>query len=226
MGVVYSHLGALPQEAEGGNVTREFSMDDKHQVFSRDLLILEEMMAGLDDYLLSESTYWVTTGDLPKLTIGGCLMRLRRLELLVALLSPAERTRFELARQRFHAIIGEQVVRFEHRTHQEMRARLQEWMQDLKGYRLTDKAAYADKVDARVLLADTIGFLQQPPYRLDRRITGELAQLDEHLHRRWQSGDFVWPAVWQAAYPAQTYWWLYGYVVEEPASIRPIAIPA
>lgn len=201
-------------------------MDNKHQVLTRDLLILEEMMAGLDAYMLSESTYWVTSGDMPKLTIGGCLMRLRRLELLAALLPPAEHTRFELARQRFHAIIGEQVVRFEHRTHQELRARLQEWMQDLKGYRLTDTAAYADKVDARVLLADTVVFLQQPPYRLDRRLIEELAQLDEHLRRRWQPGDFVWPAVLQPAYPAEMYWWLYGYVVEEPALIRPIATPA
>ena len=200
-------------------------MENGHGLLERDLLILEEMVEGLGTYLLSDSTYWITAIDLPKLTIGGCLMRLRRLQILTELLLPAEQSRFQLVGQRFQAIIHEQVVRFEHRTHQELRARLQEWMQDLRGYRLTNAADYADKVDVRVLMADTLDYLAQPPYRTDPKIEHELAQLDEHLRHRWQSGDFVWPAIWQAAYPAETYWWLYGRVVEETVRIRPIPLP-
>ena len=36
------------------------------------------------------------------------------------------------------------------------------------------------------------------------------SRLDRQLEKRWTAGDFIWPAGWEAAYPRERYWWLYG----------------
>ena len=74
----------------------------------------------------------------------------------------------------------------------------------------TDMAYYAEKVDIRVVITDTIERLKQMPYHLNPTILKELASLDTHLRGRWEMGEFVWPDVWQPAYPREQYWWLYG----------------
>jgi hypothetical protein len=60
------------------------------------------------------------------------------------------------------------------------------------------------------MVAALINKLQFPPYQLDERIPQQTAAYDNNLRRRWQSGEFVWPEEWQAAYPKGEYWWLYG----------------
>ena len=74
----------------------------------------------------------------------------------------------------------------------------------------TEAEYYASVVDTRVVITALLNKLRLPPYQLNPHVPNEVDQLDGHLRSRWHSGEFVWPAVWQPAYPADEYWWLYG----------------
>lgn len=189
-------------------------MEERRQTAKRDLAILEVMVAEMDDYLMSEATHWtMEKGDMPKLTIGGCLMRCHRLPVARDLLSEKAQQRLDKAIQTFSNAMSENVVRFEQRMHQELRARLADWsnyLRHMSSRMMADVDYYATVVDTRVVIQAMVDELHKPAYQFDKRILEEMTTLDSNLQGRWQIGEFVWPAVWQPAYPPETYWWLYG----------------
>lgn len=186
----------------------------ERDVLEQDLYVLQEMVSRLGEYLLSEETHWeMREPGMPKLTIGGCLMRLHRLHVLQAQLSPIGQEQLSKATGQFEELLQGSVVRFEEKTHQELHARLRDWVSyfaDLSRHMLTDQGYFADKVDARVVITAMIDKMQTAPYHLQQQILNELASLDNNLRQRWQPGAFVWNQVWQPAYPATRYWYLYG----------------
>jgi hypothetical protein len=185
-------------------------------LLKRDLAILEAMVDGMPEYLMSDAAVWaMRRGDMPPLTIGGCLMRLRRLSRLQNQLLGEERVALAEARDAFDEALREKVVRFEQRAYGELNARLREWTTYLRDLAHSSKIAgdrgrYAATVDTRILIDELTDKLGEHPYRLDGRVARDIAALDRRLRPMWQPGDFVLDAVWQPAYPADRYWWLYG----------------
>ena len=189
-------------------------MNDTGRIIQHDLEILKVMVAEMDGYLMSEATHWtMEKGDMPKLTIGGCLMRCHRLPVVRDQLDEAAQTELDSALQSFTKALSENVVRFEMRLHQELHARLADW----SGYlgrmvhrTMAEAGYYASVVDTRVVIEAMIDELQKPVYQFDKRILEEVTTLDNSLKGRWLIGEFVWPDVWQVAYQPERYWWLYG----------------
>jgi hypothetical protein len=188
-----------------------------HDILKRDLAILEAMVAGMPDYLISDVVSWdMRRGNMPLLTIGGCLMRLNRLSHLQAQLVSDERMALARARSGFNEALRERVVRFEQRAYGELNARLREWTTYMRDLTLSsklsaDRARYATMVDKRVVIGELVDKLSEPPYRLDGRVPRDVAALDRRMRQIWQPGVFVLDEVWQPAYPAERYWWLYGH---------------
>lgn len=187
-------------------------MQDK---LKQDLTILEAMAAETAVYLNSDVLFWrLEGGNLPRLTLGGYLMRQHRLRHLKESFDPAEQARLETAVAQFNQAITEKVVRLEGKAHQEIEARIRQWGEYLKDLQQDGKAAaaanYATAVDTRAMLDALIHQLNQYPYQLQTRVQPQINLLDANLRRRWQLGDFVWSTTWQAAYPQNNYWWLYG----------------
>lgn len=184
------------------------------QIAQHDLSILEEMVAELPEYLLSDATHWnMVQADMPKLTIGGCLMRQQRLKVVRKLLSSEDQARLNDILQRLNKILNDNIVRIETRTHQELHARLSQWagyLARMKSETLSQPEYYASVVDTRVVIASMITLLSSPPYQLAEQVLRETDALDGNLRNHWQEGPFVWPEVWQPAYPRQMYWYLYG----------------
>lgn len=189
-------------------------MNEKNEVLNRDLAVLEVMVAELEEYLMSEATHWVMSrGDMPKLTIGGCLMRCHRLEKTQKKLVEEAQNRLTAVTQQFNRLVEGNVVRFERRVHQELRARLAQWagyLSHMSSRPMADVNYYAGVVDTRVVMAAMVQRLEQQPFHLDPNIREELNTLDQNLQKRWQTGVFVWDDVWQPVYEAETYWYLYG----------------
>jgi hypothetical protein len=189
-------------------------MNEERQTARRDLKILEVMVAEMDGYLMSEATHWtMEKGDMPKLTIGGCLMRRHRLQVAKGILVEKDQKRLGQAVNSFDKALTENVVRIEKRLHTELRARLSEWsnyLRHMASRMMADVDYYASVVDTRVVITAMIDELQKPTYQFDRRIWEQVNTLDQNLKGRWQVGAFVWPAIWQPAYPPEKYWWLYG----------------
>jgi hypothetical protein len=180
-----------------------------------DLEIMAAMAGEMDEYLKSDVLFWpMARGSMPRLTLGGYLMREQRLGALQDQLSTEEKRRFQAARDTFDEALREKVVRFEQRAHQELHARLRQWgeyLRELKSDAATNSGYYPSAVETRAMIAALVDRLRTPPYKAEERALEQLALLDQNLRRRWQPDDFVWPHGWEKAYPAAEYWWLYGY---------------
>lgn len=185
---------------------------DGSEKLARDLVVLEAMAAGMDEYLRSDVLFWPLRGsDLPRLTLGGYLMRQHRLLELRDLLSMAEQERLVAAIKRYHEAQEEKIVRLEAKAHEELQARLRQWQEYLNEVKNGSSAAYyPSAVDTRAMIKAITNQLRTSPYQLDEEVPAKVALLDRELSRVWEPGDFVWPFDWQPAYPREEYWWLYG----------------
>ncbi len=179
-----------------------------------DLEILEAMAADMAAYLDGETLYWqLSQGDMPKLTLGGYLMRQQRLQALRPYLSDGEQTRLTTAVTEFNEALQEKIVRSEHRAHEELGVRARQWgtyMNDVQSHVPTAAVNYGTAVENRLMIAALIQFLQTPPYQLEAGHAQNVKMLDGTLRSHWHTGAFVWADEWAAAYPADEYWWLYG----------------
>jgi len=188
----------------------------KEALLRHDLVVLQAFTRRVGDYLMSDATRWdLGMADMPPLTIGGILMRRRRLAALAGQLHVTERDVLRAANDAFDATVREHVVRFEGRAQAEVGDRLREWthyLRDLAGSKrlASDLKQYAYEADTRVVILELIEILSAPPYRLPAHIPDDLAAVDRRLRARWEPGAFIWDPVWQAAYPPDVYWWLYG----------------
>ncbi len=202
-------------------------MEKDAAVLAHDLAILEEMASRMDAYLSSDTLDWtIPRANMPKLTIGGYLMRQHRLLVLEDRLTEAQQARLQDAIAQYNLALQEKVVRYETRAHQELRARISEWMsylRDMKNRITSEKYYYVGVVDTRVVIAELVNSLQQPPYRLDADIEEKLVALDRKLHGELRAHEFIWEPLWQDAYPAEEYWWLYGCPAAVTAG-KPVAV--
>lgn len=189
-------------------------MSDGLGKLRQDLEILSAMAAEMESYLKSDVLFWpMAIGNMPRLTLGGYLMRQHRLVALGSLLSEAETAKLDSAVRQFNEALVEKIVRLEQRANKELEARLRQWgeyLNDLSRSKESGGAYYGTAVETRAMITALVNKLSLPPYKLESRITQQVAMFDNNLRRRWQSGDFVWPEEWQPAYPEKSYWWLYG----------------
>jgi len=172
------------------------------------------MAANMALYLDSDVVDWtIPQANMPRLTIGGYLMRQQRLLAFQDILSAKDQVRLVEAISQFNADLKERVVRFEVRAHQELHMRIAEWigfLRDLKRYSAVEVNYYARIVDTRVVMKELLDKLQTPPYKLDEGVLDEVLTIDRLLMSRFTKGGFVWDPMWEAAYPRSEYWWLYG----------------
>lgn len=178
-----------------------------------DLTTLEAMAGEMDEYLHSDVLFWpMAQGDLPRLTLGGYLMRQHRLLELRDLLSMQQHDRLHKAINQYHEALEEKVVRFEEKAHEELGARLRQWQAYLgEAKRGTGVAYYESAVEPRVMSQALIAQLRVQPYQLQSELAQKVAMLDRELRQIWEPGDFIWPEEWKPAYPREKFWWLYGY---------------
>lgn len=186
----------------------------EYSTLRHDLDIMIEMANHMQEYLISDATDWtIPRVNMPKLTIGGYLMRQQRLCALRARLAPHDQEQLDTAVATFEDALTNRIVRFEQHSHQELRARLREWvgyLRDLSCHTAAQRNHYIGIVDTRVVIQALMDKLQQRPYQLEPGVQTEVSELDNNLQARWSTGVFVWDAIWQEAYPRTDYWYLWG----------------
>jgi hypothetical protein len=189
-------------------------MSETNKILAQDLTILEAIVEDLPAYLASDATHWSMSGDnMPKLTIGGCLMRQERLQKLRPQIAFADQARLDKSMDDFNASLENQIVRFEKRAHDELHARLREWttyLRDATSKKAKAREHYANIVDTRIVISALMNKLSQSPYQLNERLAQDVAQMDARLKGQWQTNEFVLDKVWEEAYDPVEYWWLYG----------------
>jgi len=180
----------------------------------RDLEIVTAMADEMGGYLDSDVLFWpMKTSGMPKLTVGGYLMRQFRLLALGDALDAAEQQQLSQTVSLFNRALIERVVRFEQKATRELDARMRQWgefLRDLEKERDVSRAGYGTAVEARAMITALVEKLQKRPYQLPPRTMTRLDLLDANLRRFWEPGPFVWAEEWQPAYPQTDFWWLYG----------------
>ena len=208
-------FGPWLQLLPGPCLTGGKTLSTGKEKLKQDLAILEAMASEMEAYLMSDVLFWqMMKGGMPKLTLGGYLMRQRRLlALRDELLDTAEQARLDAAVAQFNQALVEKIVRFEQKANEELGVRLRQWSEYLKDLNWESKASaatYGSAVETRAMIAALIDKLQTAPYRLEPHYAQQLNVLDMNLRNHWKWGEFVWPDEWQPAYPRDRYWWLYG----------------
>ena len=191
-----------------------FRTEETRDRIDLDMKLCEAMVTTMSTYLDSTAVYYpLATAAMPKLTLGSFLMRFNRLQAIQENLPELDQNLLEQVTFEFEQTINSRLARVEQKGHKEAEIRLRQWqrqIEDLKETPESDIPYYATTVENRVMLAELLAFLQQAPYRLDNTLLAKTAVADQALNPIWNNGEFVWPQVWQPAYPQDTYWWLYG----------------
>jgi hypothetical protein len=182
-----------------------------------DLEVCEAMAEEFEDYLASDVLYWqmspAHSGShaWPKLTIGGGLERMCRLQAYVDHLTPEQRVRLERTRRRLDTVRDAHMVHYVAKANRELQSRLDAWQWFLDDFanRPGELAVYyPSEVRDRLKIALLVDVLQGEPGLEDK--TRRLQALDNRLRADFAPGEFVWDAALAGVLPPEPYWWLYG----------------
>lgn len=178
----------------------------------RDVRALGAMAANLTPYLYEKELYGYLSGDLPRLTVGGLLMRLYRLSRLSNHLSAEQQNVVQDAAINLEAEQSEWSVHYELKLQQELDARLtalQRFLEECRDSNSACAASYPVEAEKRVIIEhlrrEAIERGVFTP-ELDTR----LRHLDAQLRRLLTDGPFISAPILTEVYPRAEFWWMYG----------------
>lgn len=180
---------------------------------SRELYVVEVMMASLPDYLSFDGIFYPLTGaTLPRLTLGSLLMRLYRLGATGAELEPALARRLMAVNNQLDALVSTHQVAIEQKAEAELDMRLQQWEAANIEWRErgAEEGFWQNNAEIRTIINALVTFLQKAPFHVSVAQMEEMLATDALWQAVWKNGPFVWADVWAPAYPKAHYWWLYG----------------
>lgn len=174
----------------------------------------------LTPYIYEEALYGhLPDPALPRLTLGGLLMRLKRLAALPDLLSAADQAALASATQRYHDVRGEWRVAFENKVAQELKARLnalEVYVAECGPNMRACADNYPSTMEKRVMVVHLQAEAEATNTWTDA-YNGRLLSLDNSLRRICEAGGFCWAPKVQPAYPQEQFWFLYARVKVPPA---------
>jgi hypothetical protein len=189
------------------------------RLIARDVTLCAAMADEMQDYVKSKTLFWEPDRGrpggfhLPKLTFGGLLLAMRRLETLrdhldLDQVETLERAGRELAFQKSHW-----QSRYQTKLARDLRSRLDAWAWYLDDCREQGESAiahYPRQVETRVkidLLLDEAAEVEVDVEESHQR----QAALDGRLAALFSRGEFCWLEELAAGFPADRFWYLWGF---------------
>jgi hypothetical protein len=176
----------------------------------RDVKTVEAMASRLKPYIYEPELYGLMPGDLPRLTLGGLLVRLTRLPLLQ--LSPSQHDLLDRARAQVDDIKKEWAVAYEGKIQRETKARimsLNQFLDECPGNQSACADHYPSAIEKRVML-DALRYEAESLNIYTPEFKNGILAVDNKIHRFFEKSDrFVWDSSLQPAYPREEYWYLY-----------------
>jgi hypothetical protein len=180
------------------------------------LRYLEGGVDVLDDYLLSSEMFW-SVGvpaaekgvELPRLTMGGLL--LARTMVRGSRLTAGQRERFEKVDVQIEGVRTRWRVAWERKCQHSFSSRLTAWRDFLEEYR-TQPEEHADQYANAVKFRVMLQLLLKESTQVGEAELGLLSTLDKILRNIIHPGPYIWEAEQAEGFPAEEYWFLYGYL--------------
>jgi hypothetical protein len=177
----------------------------------RDVRTVEAMAARLKPYVYENELYGLMPGDLPKLTVGGLLMRIHRLSAIAGTLSPKQQEVLKTAQEQLKTVRREWTVAYEGKIGREFQARLTALNQFLNEFADNPRSAsenYPSEAEKRAILealTDEAASLNM----LTSDMKNALGATDNKIRRYTQPSSLIWDERLRSAYPEDKYWFLY-----------------
>ena len=183
----------------------------------RDVQTLAAMASNLTPYMYEDEVFGHLASDLPRLTVGGVLLRLYRLSRLEAYLDDAQRTLVRDAQINFEAERARWAVHYEQKLQRELEVRtkaLEQFLGDC-AREPSCAAEYPMQAEKRTMIAHLREEAAEHDVLAEEIVT-RLNHLDTALRRLTQTGPLVYTDERLAeVYPQARFWWLYCYVPED-----------
>ncbi len=176
------------------------------------------MLEELESYLRSPQLFWPlsksphTPGPaFPRLTPGALLLAIDELEARVPEMSDGELADFQELKANFEGLQAKHRMALERKSLQEAQQRLSLWRAHLADLQEQAQAIseYPQQVRNRVMFERLMDLIVSEAEKEAAR--AKIGALDRQLRSRFAHEDFVWAAGLKPAYPAETYWYLYGH---------------
>lgn len=182
----------------------------------KDLSALSAMASTLTPYLYENEMYGVLPGSLPRLTLGGLLLRVYRLPRLTSILTERQQAAVREAQASFDAARAQWAVHYEQKLRHELHARL-----DAFGYFLDDcfedrrgnAASYPSQAEKRTMI-EHLRREAEDRHLMTEVEYGRLQTVDQRLSHLFKEGAFVMDERLESIYPCEEFWWLYGFISE------------
>jgi len=185
-----------------------------------DLKALEAMASNLTPYLYENALYGTLSMNLPKLTVGGLLLRLYRLEQLEKTLTNHQQERLRDAKINFEQQRSEWMVHYEGKITHELQARLRDLGNYLNDYDRHPKSTangYPVEATRRTIIHHLMLEAQHLALWTDE-LADTLRRADSRLQAALtlDTPSFVWDDLLKQMYPMDDFWWLYSTPSENP----------
>jgi len=174
----------------------------------KNLRILSAMVEGLNPYLYEDELFGHLGDNMPKLTIGGLLLRLHQIEGLLPALSEKERSQVAAVREKFETMQYEWRTHYEKKIQQELKSRSETMLRYLQAD-ANPTGDWGNQIEKRTMIAHLIQEARNSNL-LSNEVTHTVSEVDAKLRRHFKAGDFYWDEPLIGAYPKADFWWLYG----------------
>jgi uncharacterized membrane-anchored protein YhcB (DUF1043 family) len=182
---------------------------------AQDLKEAVAMAEGLEEYVRGTELYGNAGGgffaNLPSLTIGALVMRLRRLEALRDKLNQSQQASLDAALRHYEHVQKEWNVHFSEKIVKEANSRLdamRTFFNECAKSSTNCAGNYAPEVLRRTIVQELLPVIEHNRAEAEG-LQDKLRQTDGKLRGIVRSAPFSWAAELQSVYPQEAYWWLY-----------------
>lgn len=183
--------------------------------FASDLKQAQMMAEQLEGYVRSKQLYGYAAGlfsNMPSLTIGALLLRLRRLDLLRDHLKDRQLKALDQSIDRYAQVRHEWMYHYSEKAQQEAQSRIDA----MKGffYECRDNihnciGIYKPEMMRRTIIQELLYEFDDLNLKPDTDLIDKIRQTDQNLRQITEPSDFQWAHILQAAYDRDSFWWLY-----------------
>lgn len=179
-----------------------------------DIKEAKTMADELGDYVRGDQLYGNTGGsffsNMPGLTVGALLMRLRRLDTLRDSLSDSQNRDLDIAITAWEKARDEWRLHYEQKMIRELDSRLdsmQTFFKECAESSVNCRNNYRPEILKRTIIQELLREMNQLNVEADVQAKVEL--VDGKFHSYMRPDEFQWSDELQAVYPQNEFWWLY-----------------
>ncbi|MFZ4827786.1 MAG: hypothetical protein ACOYLB_10555 [Phototrophicaceae bacterium] len=182
-----------------------------------DLQELKNMVDSLPTYLKGDQLYgsvgggFFTGGRNPNLTIGGILLRVRRLYVFQTRLTDSQLHTLQQVNSAHQTIAQQHTERYRARLEREAHSRLDAILPFVKECLQNPaqcRSIYPPEVLRRTITQEILTHLSQD-HSIPTELSQKVALVDRRLRGAVRPADFVWDVTLTEVYPADVFWWMY-----------------